>query len=92
MSEAFEKLKAALEAQGNLTDEEIATFVSQHGALTPEEHTWLLAELHERERSKQIKVTTEQFLEANKLLDTADPNSDVYKEAERIVETYLQGN
>jgi hypothetical protein len=92
MSEAFEKLKAALEAQGSLTDEEIATLVSQHGALTPEELTWLQAELHERRRSKEVKVSTEQFLEANKVLDTADPDSAEYKEAERIVEAYLQGN
>lgn len=92
MSEAFEKLKAALEAQGTLTDEEIATLVSQHGALTPEENSWLLAELHERERSKQTKVSTEQFLEANKILDTADPDSAEFKAAEKIVEAYLQGN
>jgi glutamine synthetase type III len=92
MSEAFEKLKAALEAQETLTDEKIATLISQHGALTPEELAWLQAELHERERSKQAKISTEQFLEANKILDTANPDSDEYKEAERIVEAYLQGN
>jgi hypothetical protein len=92
MSEAFDKLKAQLEAQGTLTNEEIATFISQHGALTPEELAWIEAELHERERAKETKVSTEQFLEANKILDTADPDSDEYKAAERIVEAYLQGN
>jgi hypothetical protein len=34
----------------------------------------------------------EQFLEANKTLDNADPENDEYKAAQKIVDAFLQGN
>jgi len=92
MTQAFDKIKAALEEKGMLTDEEIAKIVSEHGELTPEENMWLSAELHERKRAAQKTVTMEQFLEANKVLDTADPNSPEYKAAQEIVDAFLAGN
>lgn len=91
MTAAFDKLKTALAEKKTLTDDEVAKIIAEHGELTADESTWLAAELHERNRASQQKVTLEQFLEANKILDTADPNSDEYKNAEKIAEAYLQG-
>jgi len=92
MTETFEKLKAALQAKGTLTDDEIAEAIREHGDMTPEETMWLSAELHERQRAAQTTVTMEQFLEANKVLDSADPDSEEYKAAQKIVDAFLAGN
>lgn len=92
MTETFDKLKAALAEKGTLAEDEIAQMVSQHGAMTQEENSWLMAEIHERKRSAQKTVTMEQFLEANKVLDTADPNSPEYQAAQKIADAFLAGN
>lgn len=83
MSENFEKLKAKLTESGNLTDEEINA-----ANLTEEEKIWLNAERYSRQRGKQEAITLEQYVAANKVLDTAAEGSPEYKEAERIVEAY----
>ncbi len=83
MSEIFDKLKAKLAESGNLTDEEINS-----PGLTDEEKIWLSAERHSKERDKQVKITLEQYVAANKVLDTAAEGSNEYKEAEKIVEAY----
>jgi hypothetical protein len=92
MTETFEKLKAALQAKSTLTDAEIASAISESGDMTPEETMWLSAELHERQRAAQTTVTMEQFLQANHVLDTADPTSEEYKAAQKIVDAFLAGN
>jgi hypothetical protein len=92
MTATFDKLKAALQEKNTLTEEEIAQAVKEHGELTPEENMWLSAEIHERQRSSQATVTTDQFLEANKVLDSADPDSEEYKKAQQIVDAFLAGN
>jgi hypothetical protein len=92
MTETFEKLKATLEGEGSLTDEDIAKAVNEHGEMTPEEHMWLSAEIHERKRSAESTVTMDQFLEANQVLDSADPDSDEYKSAQKIVDAFLKGS
>jgi len=83
MSEIFDKLKAKLTESGTLTDEELTS-----PGLTDEEKIWLSAERHSKERGKQDKITLEQYVAANKVLDTATEGSNEYKEAERIVEAY----
>ncbi|HVO70660.1 MAG TPA: hypothetical protein VMT24_11475, partial [Aggregatilineaceae bacterium] len=92
MTETFEKLKAVLQSNGTLTDAEIAGAVSESGDMTPEETMWLSAELHERQRAAKTTVTMEQFLQANHVLDTADPTSKEYKAAQKIVDAFLAGN
>jgi hypothetical protein len=92
MTQAFEKLKALLDENGSLSDEDIATVTSEHGELTSEENILLLADLHERMRTAQQSVTMDQFLEANKILDTADPGSEEYRRAQKIVDDFLAGN
>jgi transcription elongation GreA/GreB family factor len=92
MTATFDKLKAALQEKGSLTDEEIAQAIKEHGEMTAEENTQLSAEIFERQRASEKKVTMEQFLEANKILDTADENSEEYKIAQQIVDAFLAGN
>lgn len=89
MTAVFDKLKTSLTEKGTLSEEEITQAGSE---LTPEETAWLMAELHEKQRSAQVSVTMEQFLEANKILDTADENSDEYKAAQKIADAFLAGN
>ncbi|NLX09045.1 MAG: hypothetical protein GXY36_05275 [Chloroflexi bacterium] len=92
MTETFEKLKALLHEKGTLTDDDINRISAEHGGLTPEENMWLQAELYERSRAAQSQVTLEQFLAANQVLDTAEPDSDEYRRAQAIVDAYLAGN
>jgi Ca2+-binding EF-hand superfamily protein len=92
MTATFDKLKAALQEKGTLTEEEIVQAVKEHGAMTAEENMQLSAEIFERQRASEKKVTMEQFLEANKVLDSADPNSEDYKKAQQIVDAFLAGN
>jgi hypothetical protein len=83
MSENFDKLKAKLAETGTLTDEEI-----QSANLTEEEKIWLNAERYARQRDKQEVITLEQYVAANKVLDTATEGSPEYVEAQRIVDLY----
>jgi transcription elongation GreA/GreB family factor len=92
MTETFDKLKALLEEKGDLSDEEIAKMIAEHGEMTAEENMDLSATMHEKRRASQATVTMEQFLEANKVLDSADEDSDAYKAAQKIVDVFLAGN
>jgi len=83
MSENFEKLEAKLAESGNLTDDEI------NGAgLTDEEKIWLNAERYARQRDKQEVITLEQYIAANKVLDTAPEGSPEFNAAQKIVDAY----
>jgi hypothetical protein len=83
MSENFEKLKTKLADTGSLTDDEITA-----ANLTDDEKIWLNAERYDRQRNKQESISLDQYMAANKVLDTAAEGSPEYKEAERIVEAY----
>ncbi len=83
MSENFDKLKAKLVETGTLTDDEI-----QAANLTEEEKIWLNAERYTRQRDKQEVITLEQYIAANKVLDSMPEGSPEYIEAQRIVDTY----
>lgn len=83
MSENFEKLKAKLAESGNLTDEEISA-----AGLTDEEKIWLNAERYARQRDKQEVITLEQYVAANKVLDTAPEGSTEFNDAQKIVDAY----
>jgi hypothetical protein len=83
MSENFEKLKTKLAETGSLTDDEITA-----ANLTDEEKIWLNAERYAKQRDKQEAITLDQYVAANKVLDTAAEGSPEYKDAERIVEAY----
>ncbi len=85
MSENFEKLKAKLADTSTLADDEINA-----AGLTDEEKIWLNAERYARQRDKQEQITFEQYVAANKVLDTAPEGSPAYKEAEQIVTRYEQ--
>lgn len=88
MSKAFDELKALLEKQGTLSNDEIQQAISTHGEITAEENSWLMAELHERSRAKEATVTMEQYLEAMKKLDELPEGSPEYAAAEKIVERF----
>lgn len=85
MSDAFEKLKAKLMETGSLTDEEIAT-----AELTEEQKLWLNAERYAKQRDTSETVTLEQYLEANKVLDSTAEDSPEHQAALKIVERYEQ--
>ena len=84
MSENFDKLKAKLAETGSLTDDEITAAAG----LTDEEKIWLNAERYNKQRSKQGVITLEQYVAANKVLDTAAEDSPEYKAAQTLVDTY----
>jgi hypothetical protein len=88
MTASLDKIKAALAEKSTLTDEEVAKIVSENGELTPEENTWVAAELHERRRSAESKVTMDQYLAAMKILDSAAEGSPEYVAAEKIVQQF----
>ncbi len=86
MSEDFEKLKTKLAETGNVTDDEINA-----AKMTDEEKIWLNAERYARQRDKQEVITLDQYVAANKVLDTAAEGSEEYKKAEAIVNKYEAG-
>jgi hypothetical protein len=91
MSETFDKLKEALAKQGSLSDDDINKAIAARGAMSDTERTQLEAERYEKERSKDQKITLEQYLEASKVLDSAAEGSDEYKKALALVEKYESG-
>lgn len=91
MTGTFDKLKALLAEKGTLSEDDIAKAISDTGEMTAEEGAWIAAEIHERKRATEKKVTMEEFLEANKVLDTAAPDSEEYKKAQAVVDAFLQG-
>jgi hypothetical protein len=88
MSETFEKLKALLEQKGSLTDEEIQQMIAESGEMTDSEMVWLSAEQHDRLERVGAEITVEQYLAATQTLESADPGSPEYQEAERIVHAF----
>ncbi|MBN1562367.1 MAG: hypothetical protein JXA10_00900 [Anaerolineae bacterium] len=92
MTDTFDKLKALLEEKGDLSDEEVTKMVSEQGDMTAEENMELSAVIHEKRRASQQTVTMEQFLEANKVLDSAAEGSDEYQAAQKIVDAFLAGS
>ncbi len=92
MPDTFNKLKVLLEEKGDLGDDDVAKMIAEHGEMTPEENMELSAAIHEKRRASQVTITMEQFLEANKVLDSTDENSDEYKAAQKIVDAFLAGN
>ena len=83
MSENFDKLKAKLAETGNLTDDEINA-----AGLTDEEKIWLNAERYDKQRNKQEVITLEQYIAANKVLDSAAEGSPEFIEAQKVVDAY----
>lgn len=91
MSETFEKLKAILAEKKKLDNEEVEKMVAEHGEMTDDEKMWLESERHSLERASQETITLDAYLEACKVLDSADEGSDEYKKAEEIVNKYEAG-
>jgi hypothetical protein len=91
MSATFDKLKAILADKKTLTNEQITAAIGESGEMTPEELTWIESERLRLEREGSETITLEAYLEASKVLDTADPSSDEYKKAEVIVNKYESG-
>jgi hypothetical protein len=93
MSDTFDKLKALLEKQKSLSNEDVEKLVAEHGAMTDEEKITLESEKAriEREERQKDSVTMDQYLEALKTLDSAAEGSDEFKKAEEIVNKYESG-
>lgn len=92
MSETFDKLKAKLADQGELSREEIEKQIAESGEMSEDEITWLESERHRLEREKEDTVTMDQYLDALKVLDSAEEGSEEYKKAEATVEKYEKGS
>ena len=91
MSETFDQLKALLAKQGSLSEDDLNQAIAAHGAMSEGERTQLEAERYEKERSKDQKITMEDYLAASKVLDSAAEGSDEYKKALALVEKYESG-
>lgn len=92
MSQTFDKLKELLAKQNTLSDDDIEKMVSEHGAMTDEERVTLEAEKLEAEKkNKGDTITMDQYLEALKVLDSAEEGSEEYKKAEALVDKYESG-
>ncbi len=91
MSEAFDKLKALLESQQTLSNEDVDQIIAAHGDLTDDEKLWLESEKHRMSRAKDETVSMDQYLEALKVLDSVAEGSDEYQNAEALVEKYEKG-
>jgi hypothetical protein len=91
MSETYDKLKALLNEKKTLSKEDIDKMIAEHGEMTDEEKVKLEADKLETEKASVDKVTMEQYLEACKILDTAEAGSEEYKKAEALVEKYEKG-
>jgi hypothetical protein len=92
MSATYDKLKSLLDTQKKLSDEDITKAISADGEMTDEEKMKLEADrLEAAKSSATATITMEQYLEACKVLDTADEGSDEYKKAEALVEQYEKG-
>lgn len=92
MSEAFEKLKELLAEHKTLSNDDVEKMVKEHGELTDEEKMWLESEKLRLERASTETVTMDQYLEALKVLDSAEEGSDEFKKAEEIVDRYEKGS
>ena len=77
-------MKAKLTETGTLTDDEINAATG----LTDEEKIWLNAERYAKQRDKQEVITLEQYVAANKVLDSAAEGSPEFIEAQKVVDAY----
>ncbi len=92
MSATYDKLKTLLDTQKKLSDEDITQAIAADGEMTDEEKMKLEADRLEAAKSSgTATITMEHYLEACKVLDTADEGSDEYKKAEALVEQYEKG-
>ena len=92
MTEAYDKLKALLETQKTLSNEDVATIQAEHGDMTDEEKFDLEAKKLEIEKAgKTDEVTLDDYLAALKKLDEVEEGSDEYKQLEAIVDKYESG-
>jgi len=92
MSATYDKLKTLLDTQKKLSDEDITEAIAADGEMTDEEKMKLEADRLEAAKSSgTATITMEHYLEACKVLDTADDGSDEYKKAEALVEQYEKG-
>lgn len=91
MSETFDKLKELMAKQGSLSEDDITKGIAATGAMSDTERTQLEAERYEKDRSKDQKITMDQYLAASKVLDSAAEGSDEYKKALALVEKYESG-
>ncbi len=91
MSATYDKLKALLDTQKSLSDEDITKAIAENGEMTDEEKMKLEADRLEVAKSSATVITMEQYLEACKVLDTAEEGSEEYKKAEALVEQYEKG-
>ena len=91
MPETYDKLKALLDNNKALTQEDIEKMVKESGEMTSEEKVKLEADRLEAAKSSGDKITMDQYLEACKTLDTAQESSDEYKKADALVKKYEKG-
>jgi hypothetical protein len=89
----YDTLKALLDAQKTLSNEDIENAIKEHGDMTDEERAKLEADRLEMEKDQKSTdaITMDQYLEALKVLDTATEGSDEYKNADAIVTKYESG-
>jgi len=88
MTKAFETLKALLDQQGSLPEEQVVAVERELGAMTAEERLWLSVEQHNRMQRAGRTITVEQYVQATAILEKAAPGSPEYQEAERIVAAF----
>ena len=96
MSKAYDALAKLLEEKKRITPEDIEKAEKEHGKLTDEEKAKLKPSTDadkekDKEKEKEsegAEVTMEEFIQASVILDTADKDSEEYKKAKKIVETY----
>ncbi len=88
MTKAFETLKALLDQQGSLPEEQVVAIERELGAMTAEERLWLSVEQHNRMQRAGQTITVEQYVQATAILEKAAPGSPEYQEAERIVAAF----
>ena len=87
---AFEKLKELLKSQGTLSNDDVEKLVAEHGEMTDDEKMWLESEKLELAKA-EATITMDQYLEALKVLDSAEEGSDEYNKAEALVDKYESG-
>lgn len=91
MTATFDKLKALLQDKGTLSHDDVEAAIAADGEMTDEEKMWLESEKLKLERQQDVTITMDQYLEATQTLDSADPDSEEYKQAEAIVEKFESG-
>lgn len=91
MTAAYDKLKALLNQQGTLSNDDIQSAIAEHGEMTAEEQVQLESDRHEKTRAAQETVSMDDYLAALKVLDSAAEGSEEYVKAEKTVDRYESG-